>query len=126
MLYKKMKQSFEMSPYLLIIQNKKHRNAKAKLRISSHQLNIETGRHTNIERLDRKCYLCNLDDLEDEYLFTLICPIYKDLRIAYTQKYFYKRPNVMKFLELLNSTRPKILNNLASLILKAFKLRKIY
>ena len=124
MLYKEMKQSFEMSPYLLIIQNKKHRNAIAKLRLSSHQLNIETGRHTNIERLDRKCNLCNLDDLEDEYHFTLICPIYKDLRIAYIQKYFYRRPNVMKSLELLNSTRPKILNNLAIFILKAFKLRQ--
>lgn len=123
-LYKEMKQSFEMSPYLLIIQNKKHRNAIAKLRLSSHQLNIETGRHTNIERSDRKCNLCNLNDLEDEYHFTLICPIYKDLRIAYIQKYFYKRPNVMKFLELLNSTRPKILNNFAVFILKAFKLRQ--
>ena len=30
----------------------------------------------------------------------------------------------MKFLELLNSTRPKILNNLAVFILKAFKLRQ--
>ena len=121
MLYKEMKQSFEMSPYLLIIQNKKHRNAITKLRLSSHQLNIETGRHTNIERLDRKCNLCNLDDLEDKYHFTLICPIYKDLRTACIQKYFYRRPNVMKFLELLNSTRPK---NLAIFILKAFKLRQ--
>ena len=124
MLYKEMKQSFEMSPYCLIIQNEKHRNAIAKLRLSSHQLNIETGRHTNIEQLDRKCNLCNLNDLEDEFHFTLICPIYKDLRIAYIQKYFYKRPNVMKFLELLNSTRPKILNNVAVFILKAFKLRQ--
>ena len=113
-----------LSSYLLIIQNKKHRNAIAKLHLSSHQLNIETGRHTNIERLDRKCNLCKLDDLEDEYHFTLLCPIYKDLRIAYIQKYFYRRPNVMKFLELLNSTRPKILINLAIFILKAFKLRQ--
>ena len=98
-----------MSPYLLIIQNKKHRNIIAKLRLSLHQLNIETGRHTNIEQLDRKCNLCNPNDLEEEYHFTLICPIYKDLRPAYIQKYLYKRPSVMKFLELLNSTRPKIL-----------------
>ena len=90
MLYKEIKQSFEMSPYLLIIQNKKHRNALAKLRLSSNQLDIETGRHTNIERFDRKYNLCNLNDLEDEYHFTLICPIYKDLRIACIQKYFYK------------------------------------
>ncbi|MEW8545252.1 MAG: hypothetical protein AB2693_17140, partial [Candidatus Thiodiazotropha sp.] len=124
LLYKEMKQSFEMSPYLLIVRNKKYRNAIAKIRLSSHQLNIETGRHTNIERSNRKCNLCNLNDLEDEYHFTLICPIYKDLRIAYIKKYFYKRPNVMKFVELLNSTRPKILNNFAAFILKAFKLRQ--
>ena len=106
-LYKEMKQSFEMSPYLLIIQNKKHRNAIAKIRLSSHQLNIETGRHTNIERLYRKCNLCNLNDLEDEYHFALICPIYKDSRIEHIRKYFYKRPNIMKMFRAVEFNKTK-------------------
>ena len=41
-LYKDIKQSFEMSPYLLIIKSKKHGNAIAKLRLSSHQVKMST------------------------------------------------------------------------------------
>ena len=87
-IYKEIKQTFEISPYLFILNNKKLRNAIAKLRLSSNQLNIEIGRHRNIVRADRKCIICNLNDIEDEYHFTLICPIYNDLRKDYLQKYF--------------------------------------
>ena len=107
-----MKQSFKISTYLLIIQTMKHRNAIAELRLSSHQLNIETGRHTSIERLDRRCNVCILSDLEDEYHFTLICPIYKDLRIT--------RPKIEIF-KAVEFKRSKKLNNFAAFILKAFK-----
>ena len=100
--------------------NKKLRNALAKLRHSPHHLNIETGRHRNIERSQRKCILCNSQDLEDEYHFSLICPAYSDLRKVYIQKYFYVKPSMFKFIELLNSTRLKILKNYALFIVKAF------
>lgn len=118
-----MKETFEISPYLLTVNNKKFRNAIAKLRLSSHQLNIETGRHRNIERLDRKCTLCNRNELEDEYHFTLICPVYSDLRKEYLQRYYYIKPSVMKFITLLNSSKRKLLYNLAIYIIKSFKLR---
>lgn len=122
-IYKELKTSLEMSHYLLIIQNKKLRNALAKLRLSSHQLYIETGRHRNITRADRKCVLCNLNDIEDEVHFTLICPAYADLRNQYIQNYFYQRPSVHKYIVLLNSTKQKVLKNLAIYVIKAFKLR---
>ena len=117
-LYKEVKQNFELSPYLKIMNKKKLRNALAKLRLSSHHLNIETGRHRNIERSQRKCILCNSQDLEDEYHFSLICPAYSDLRKVYIQKYFFVKPSMFKFIELLNSTRPKILKNYALFIVK--------
>ena len=123
-LYKAMKQNFEISPYLLILKNKNLRNALAKLRLSSHQLNIKTSRHRNIERPQRKCTLCDVHDLEDEYHFSLISPAYIDLRKIYIQKYFYVKPSMFKFLKLLNSTRPKILKKKALFITKAFKLRQ--
>ena len=123
-LYKEVKQNFELSTYLKIINNKKLRNALAKLRRSSHHLNIETGRHRNIERSQRKCILCNSQDLEDEYHFPLICPAYSDLRKVYIQNYFYVKPSMFKFIELLNSTRPKILKNNALFIVKAFEVRQ--
>lgn len=123
-LYKELKQVFEISPYLLKLKNRKHRNAIAKIRLSSHSLNIETGRHRNIDRSQRKCTLCNLNDLEDEYHFILICPVYSELRKAYLQKYFYVKPSMFKFLKLLDSTRSNVLTNLALFITKAFKLRQ--
>ena len=115
--------TFELMPYLLLIKKRKFRNAITKLCLSSHQLNIETGRHRNIERLDRKCKICNLGDLEDEYHFTLVCQAYDDLRKQYVPKFYYDKPSVFKFISLLNSTKLKILNNLALYIIKSFELR---
>ena len=120
---REVKQSFEMSSYLVKMQNRKFRNALAKLRLSLHQLSIETGRHRNIDRPNRKCTVCNLNDIEDEFHFTLICPAYEDLRKQYIPKYFYPRPSVYKFITLLNSTKLKLLNNLALYVIKSFKLR---
>ena len=119
-----MKQIFEITPYLLILQNKKLRNAISKLCLSSHPLNIETGRHRNVIREDRKCTLCRLNDIEDEYHFTLICPIYNDLRKEYLQKYFYVKQSYHKYISLMNSSKLKVLNNLATYIIKGFKLRE--
>ena len=55
-LYRVLCQSIELSPYLLSLNNRKHRNSLAKLRLSSHQLFIETGRHTGVDRHNRKCF----------------------------------------------------------------------
>ena len=122
-IYREVKQPFEMSSYLVKMQNRKFRNALAKLWLSSHQLSIETGCHRNIDRPNRKCTVCNLNDIEDEFHFTLICPAYEDLRKLYIPKYFYTRPSVYKFITLLNSTKLKLLNNLALYVIKSFKLR---
>ena len=122
-MYKEVKRTFEMSSYLIKMQNRKFRNALAKLRLSSHSLNIETGRHRNIDRSNRKCSACNLNDIEDEFHFTLICPAYENLRKQYIDKYFYTRPSVYKFITLINSVKLKVLNNLALYVIKSFKLR---
>ena len=94
------------------------------INISSQHLNIETGRHRNIERSQTKCILCNVQDLEDEYQFSLICPAYSNLRKVYIQNYFYVKPSMFKFVELLNSTKRKILKKYALFIIKAFKGRQ--
>jgi len=54
-LYKEIKSTFQMSPYSALLQNIKYRNILAKLRLSSHNLQIESGRHYKIPRPDRKC-----------------------------------------------------------------------
>lgn len=72
------------------MQNRKLRNALAKLCLSSHQLYIETSHHRNIQKANRKCVLCNLNETEDEVHFTLLCPAYVDLKTVYPQIFLSK------------------------------------
>jgi len=123
-LYKELKPVFERSSYLDIVDNKKHRNIIAKLRLSSHKLFIETGRHQNIDRDQRKCILCNLNDIEDEFHFVLKCPYYNDVRNALIPKYYRIRPNMFKFIKLLNSSNKTVLRKLAMYCLTCFKIRE--
>ena len=53
--YKEIKPTIDMSIYLEKLTNVKHRRAIAKIRLSSHNLNMELGRHRQIERNNRKC-----------------------------------------------------------------------
>ena len=56
----------------------KLRYVLTKVRISAHQLRIVTGRYArnHVERNNRFCMLCNTTDIEDEFHFFFICPIY--------------------------------------------------
>ena len=122
-LFKELKQNFERSSYLRVLNNTKFRNTIAKLRLSSHKLSIETGRHNKIARNERICQLCLKSDIEDEYHFILICPKLEDLRKLYIQKYYLKHPSMFKFIELLTSNNKVILTKLALYCIKGFKLR---
>ena len=73
--------NFEFSSYLDMITVKKFRLVLAKLRTSSHRLEIEMGRWARPERTaleNRKFKHCQT--LEDEYHFILICPLYSNIR----------------------------------------------
>ena len=47
---------------------------------------IETGRYRGIVRNERKCILCNLNVLEDEFHFVLQYAKYNDLCKKYIKK----------------------------------------
>ena len=57
-----------MLEYLKILHNKKLRNVVSKLRLSSHRLAIESGRHIGTERQNRKCIVCTTNDIEDDII----------------------------------------------------------
>ena len=124
MLYREIKNVFEILEYLLQIKNRKYRQILSKIRISSHQLAIENSRHINIEPNQRKCPLC-ISDIEDEFHFILICPAYIDLRKTYTciHRYFNTRSSMYNITILLTSTKSKQLKNLAIYLLNDFKVR---
>ena len=66
-----------------------------------------------------------VDKIKDEYHFVLICPYYNDLRQMFIKRYFHTRPSMYEFINLLNTTKLKDLNNLAKILINAFKLRSL-
>ena len=51
--------------------------------MSTHKLEIETGRYKNIDKEKRVCKVCNLSKIESEEHFLLECPKY-----SHHRKYF--------------------------------------
>ena len=76
--YKHIKTTFGYEQYLDKIVNPKLRSVLTKLRISAHNLRVETGRYCRnmLERNERKCLLCaNSNDIEDINIL-LYCVMY--------------------------------------------------
>ena len=115
--------TFQFQPYLDKVNVSKYLNALhvSKLRMSSHRLEVKAGRWVKPNRIpliERKgCFFC--DVLEDEYHFVLECPAYKELRKTYISKYFWKRPNMFKFIELINSSNTRCIRSLCTFIFQA-------
>ena len=116
---------FRFQYYLEIVTVNKFRTALAKLRLSSHRLEGETGRWARpiaIPFSERVCNVCN--KLEDEFHFVLECPIYLDIRKLYINNYYFKKLNMYKMVEHFNTTNKKQLRNLSVYIYKAFEIRR--
>ena len=65
--------------------------------------------------------------LEDEFHFILECPLYYDLRQLLIYKYYWKHPNMIKFIDSLKSGNENTLRKLATCIHRGFELRtRIY
>ena len=81
-----------------------------RLRISAHSIRIHTVRFgVNIlPRHERLCLNCNLQDVEDVYHFVCLCPKYRTIRINYINRYYYVRPTVYTFYDLLSSNDKSI------------------
>ena len=125
-LYRSVKEKFELESYLEIINSRNLRIALAQIRISAHSLRIQTGRFARdrIERNLRYCEICNSDEIEDEFHFLFKCPAYDSLRKQYIKRYYYNRANMIKCKQLLTSTRYSEIRSLAKYIHEAFKTRK--
>ena len=118
--------SLDSEIYLSCVTVKKFRIAMSRLRCSSHDLFIESGRYINVERENRFCKLCDLNQVEDEYHFVLVCPVYSPIRELYIKKYYFEQPNQFKFSALMNSKNRKVLQNVSMFIYYAMKCRTEY
>ena len=115
---------FQMQPYLEKVNVRKFGQAFSRLRMSSHRLEIESGRWTRPIRTpiaDRKCSLCNV--IEDEFHFILECNMFVELRKKFNAKYYWNRPNMIKFIALINNNNESCIRKLSTFIFQAFKRR---
>ena len=74
--YKTLKGSFTVEPYTELVSNRNQRVWLSRLRTSSHQLRIETGRWKKppIPAPERTCLYCNEEATDNEGHFLLKCP----------------------------------------------------
>ena len=101
----------------------------AKLRCSSHNLLIETGRHAGIAQCLRCCIYCQqegLNYLEDEYHVVLICGLYESLRRKYIPSYFVTYPCKEKFIQLMQIENEAVLKNVMLFVYHIFLTRHRY
>ena len=112
------KQNIKLENYLVKL-NKKQHSALLKYRLSNHRLPAETGRWENTPLDERKCNLCTKQDIGDEFHYLFICNYFQAERKQFLKSYFYdfyKRPNVIKFKELLSTDNVKDLIQLSKFV----------
>ena len=124
--YREFKLDLKPEIYLKVVDSKKFKIALSRLRCSAHKLDIEMGRIKNIDSVLRLCKLCEkvgVDDVEDEYHFVMTCTFLIEIRETYIKRYYWSNPTVHKFIELMKSDCPNVLNGLAIYVYLALKYR---
>ena len=89
-----------------------------RFRTVNHNLPIESERWRNayIPRENRKCNLCDSNDLGDEFHYLFKCSSLSLERTQLIKPYYRNRPNVIKFNQLMSSKHVPTLNNLCKFI----------
>ena len=113
--YSLFKTEFKREPYLGNLNDFHLRKSICKFRCSDHKLEIEKGRHKNMNLDDRICQICN-SDIESEMHFLTICPLYEPLR-----KHYFKDNHDM--INLLKCSIKEDAFKIGNFITKATKLR---
>ena len=99
--YKIFKENVEFEKYFTVLPRYLYLSM-VHFRTSNHKFPIETGRWNNIELDDRKCVLYAKNSIGDEFHYMLECPFFSNDRKKYLCSYYYSRPNIPKFKQLLS------------------------
>ena len=119
--YRLFKTNFEMEPYLTVTKNNILQMQFARFRLSAHQLNIEKGRHLQLNRNERLCTLCNSSAVESEFHFLLNCQKYLYLRRKYNIN--QSRATISTFIIIMSTKNTQKLLNLMNFVKSAMELR---
>ena len=121
--YVNIKHDFVYESYLDVLDIRKFRFSYVNFRTSCHNLEIERGRYTNIQRNERVCKLCDQNVIEDEYHLLCCCTFYTELRCIYLPRKYYVSPSKNKFNIIMSSRNADTIRNLATYLFYAFKKR---
>ena len=72
-------------------------------RTRNHRFPVEVGRWTGVPLNDRKCELCEDNEIGDEFHYLLSCQYFKNDRKHFLKQYYYTNANIIKFSQLLNT-----------------------
>jgi len=133
-LYRYIKTDYRIAPHILYITNRNHQKALTRLRVSSHNLNIELGRHTRptIPRDQRICGFCGEGEIDNEIHFLMECGFHSNEReILFTKIDHIVRLNDIsstpeKVLAIMTSKDQLVLKPLGEFVFNAFKKRDSY
>ncbi len=78
--YKNYKMEQKTEDYVKYCLNTKRRSIISQFRIGILALHIETGRFRNVKEDERKCHVCNNEDIENEFHFLCVCNAYIEFR----------------------------------------------
>ena len=98
--YRIYKNQFQLEPYLSIL-DKDLQIIMSRYRTGAHNLPITDRRYNGIG-LQHICPLC-FHDVGDEFHYLFVCPALHQYRKIYLERYFYHRPNAIKYQELFSS-----------------------
>ena len=124
--YKHFKTQLNVETYLKSDIQLKFKIAFSKLRCSSHNLFVESGRHQNIPYNERICSLCNTQSIEDEFHVFMVCPFYNDLRHQYLNDLIdLNNINMNAFYNLISTTNVIKLKAICIFVYEMFKSRQV-
>ena len=119
--YNLFKDSINLEQYFIILPRKSYLPL-VKFRTTNHFFPVETDRWQKLE--PSECYLCDTNDVCDEYHLLMVCPYFAQHRKFYIKRRYFSRPNVLKFKELMsvtNKTQLLKLSRFVAILLDHFK-----
>ena len=110
--------------------NEKYRISISRFRSSSHQLFIETGRHTVpiTPRDERICKYCQSSDIDDEMHMMLSCAFHRTERAVLFSElppHYTSCPSNELFIKLLSDNQRIVIISIGKFIYNCFEHRKL-
>ena len=111
--YRVFKRDLKFESYLIKLPFKL-RLSFTKFRVSNHRLPIEYGRHINVDRQLRKCFVCEI--LSDEFHALFECVLFHEERNKYLNNGRNGRVNAIQYFNLFNTKSIIQLKKLAQFV----------